>query len=328
MTTPLPLGLAPYVSPTILLNAPTGIDWSSIPPGDEITPAQNMASMWDMCGRATARCDGYINQTLRATTDIELARGPDYRVTVGPASGGAYPTPYWGNTGAQNARIIMSRWPILQVTGVQTCPNGLWPRQWTSLPAGYFEPEVPPLSVYNSISPGGSAEGGQAVIVGGGYINWQYGRNGWVIMVSYINGWPHCSLTGYVAAGVSELPVNDCTGWAITDYYGITGATGTIKDSGQQEAVHVESATATAGPGTLTLTSPTSYPHQAGTVVTTIPTSVEQACIYFCTADALTRGATSTTIHSSGGHAASSGQSSAELISEGELLIRAYKRTV
>ncbi len=328
MTTPLPLGLAPYISPTVLLNAPTGIDWTSIPPGDEVTPAQNMAAMWDICGRSTARVDGYINQTLRATTDIELVRGPDYRVTVGPASGGAWPTPFWGNTTAQNARIILSRWPVLQVTGVQTCPNGVWPRQWTSLPAGYFEPEVPPLSVYNSITAGGSAEGGQAVIVGGGYINWAYGRNGWAIQVSYINGWPHCSLTSAVTAGVTSLPVNDCTGWGITDYYGATGATGTIKDSGQQEAVHVTSASVTAGPGTLTLSSALNYPHQAGTLVTTMPASVEQACIYFCTAEALTRGATSTTIHAVGGAAQSSSGGARELIEEGELLIHAFRRTI
>ncbi len=328
MTTPLPLGLAPYISPTILLNAPTGIDWSSIPPEDDATPAQNMAAMWDMCGRATSRVDGLINQTMRATTDIELVRGPDYRVTVGPASGGSYPTPYWGGTGAQNARIIMSRWPILQVTGVQTCPNNLWPRQWTALPAGYFEPEVPPLAVYNSVSPGGSAEGGQAVIVGGGYITWGYGRNGWAIQVSYLNGWPHCSLTSAVAAGVTTLPVNDCTGWAITDYYGATGATGTIKDSGQQEAIHVTTSSVTAGPGNLTLASATNYPHQAGTIITTIPTSIEQACIHFATAEALTRGATSTTIHSVGGSAASSGGGAAMLIKQAELLCHAYKRTI
>ena len=146
MTTPLPLGLAPYISPTDPAQRAHGNRLGvTIPPGDDATPAQNMAAMWDMCGRATTRVDGYINQTLRATTDIELVHGPDYRVTVGPASGGSYPTPYWGNSGAQNARIIMSRWPILQVTGVQTCPNNLWPRQWTALPAGYFEPEVPPL---------------------------------------------------------------------------------------------------------------------------------------------------------------------------------------
>ena len=63
------------------------------------------------------------NQILRATVDTELLHGPDYRVTVGPAGGGSYPTPYWGNSGALNARIILSRWPVLQVTNVQTCPN-------------------------------------------------------------------------------------------------------------------------------------------------------------------------------------------------------------
>ena len=328
MSTPLPLGLAPYVSPTVLLNAPTGIDWSTIPPSDDPNPAANNAALWDMCGRSTSRVDGYINQTLRATTDTELVHGPDYRVTVGPASGGAYPTPYWGNSAAQNARIILSRWPVLQVTGVQTCPNSVWPRVWTSLPAGYFEPEVPPLAVYNTVSPGGSAEGGQAVIVGGGYINRAYGRNGWAILVSYINGWPHCSLTSAVAAGVESLPVNDCTGWGITDYYGATGATGTVKDSGQQESVHVASTSVAAGPGNLVLSAATNYPHPAGTIVTTIPTSIEQACIYFATAEALTRGATSTTIHAVGGAAQSSSGGARELIEEGELLCHAYRRTI
>jgi len=281
-----------------------------------------------MAARATARVDGYLNQTLRATSDIELVHGPDYRVTVGPASGGAYPTPYWGNSGAQNARIILSRWPVLSVTQVQTCPNSVWPRQWTTLPAGFAEPEVPPLGVYNSVSPGGSAEGGQAVIVGGGYINRSYGRNGWAIQVTYLNGWPHCSLTSAVAAGVTSLPVNDCTGWAIASYYGAAGATGTIKDSGQQEPVHVTASSAAAGPGTLTLSSPVSYPHQAGTIVSTLPAAVEQACIYFAAAEALTRGATSTTIHAIAGTGQSSSGGARELIEEGELLIHAYRRTI
>ena len=132
MSTPLPLGLAPYISPTILLNGADGRGFSRAGPRfrPEMTSRRHRTwpLLWDICARATARCDGYLNQTLRATTDIELVRGPDYRVTTGPAAGGAWPTPYWGNTGAQNARIILSRWPVLQVTGVQTCPNGVWPR--------------------------------------------------------------------------------------------------------------------------------------------------------------------------------------------------------
>jgi hypothetical protein len=285
--------------------------------------------MWNMCGRASSRVDGYLNQILRATVDVELLHGPDYRVTVGPASGGSYPTPYWGNTGAQNARLIMSRWPILQVTGVKVCQNGVWPRSWTSVPAGYFEAEVPPIGLYNTVAPGGSAEGGQAILVGGGYINKCYGRNGWAIEVTYVNGYPHCSLTSAVAAGATTISVNDCTGWGITSYYGTyTGATGKVVDSGQQEAVHVTASSVTSGPGTLTLSSALNYPHQAGTIVTTLPAAVEQACIYFCTAEALTRGATSTTIHAVGGGAQSSGGGARELIEEGELLIHAFRRSI
>jgi hypothetical protein len=273
--------------------------------------------------------DSYANQTLRATADVELLHGPDYRVTVGPASGGAYPTPYWGNSGAQNARIILSRWPVLQVTGVKTCPNNVWPRSWTSVPAGYFEPEVPPIGLYGSVAPGGSAEGGQAILVGGGYVNKCLGRNGWAIEVSYLNGYPHCALSAACAAGDTEISVNDTTGWAITNYYGtFTGATGRVVDSGQQEAVHVTAASVAAGPGTLTLSSALNYPHQAGTLVTTMPASVEQACIYFCTAEALTRGATSTTIHAVGGGAQSSSGGARELIEEGELLIHAFRRSI
>ena len=82
-----------------------------------------------------SRADGYINQTLRATIDVELLHGPDYRVTVGPASGGSILTPYWGTSVPQNARLIMSRWPVLQVTAVKMCPNNVWPRSWTSVPS-------------------------------------------------------------------------------------------------------------------------------------------------------------------------------------------------
>jgi hypothetical protein len=330
VTSPLPLGLAPYISPTTLITAPTGIDWSTLgEPTADPTPAENMAEIWNMCGRATSRVDGYINQVLRATADVELLHGPDYRVTVGPASGGWVPTPYWGNSGATNARIILSRWPVLQVAGVKTCPNNVWPRTWTAVPAGFFEPEMPPIGIYGSVAPGGSAEGGQAILVGGGYINKCYGRNGWAIEVSYINGYPHCSLTAACAAGDTTIAVNDCTGWAISNYYGTyTGATGRVVDSGQQEAVHVTAASVTAGPGTLTLSSPLGYPHQAGTLVTTLPASIEQACIYFATAEALTRGATSTTIHAVGGAAQSSDSGARSLIEEGELLCHAYKRTI
>lgn len=270
-----------------------------------------------------------MNQTLRATADVELVFGPDYYMTTGPASGGSGPSPYWGWGPAQNTKIILSRWPVLQVTGVQTCPNNLWPRTWTAVPAGFFSPLRPPLGVYGSIAPGGSADGSQTILVGGGFINWCYGRNGWAVEVTYLNGYPHCSLTSAVTAGATTLPVNDCTGWAITNYQGTyTGATGSIVDGGYQESIHVTAASATAGPGTLTLSSALAYNHAAGIVVTTMPSSVQQACIYFAAAEALTRGATATTIHSVGGAAQSSSGGARELIEEGELLIHAFRRSI
>jgi hypothetical protein len=280
------------------------------------------AEIWNMCGRATARVDSYANQTLRATLDTELCHGPDFRVTLGPGAGGMGPL-------GGNVRIILSRWPVLEVIQVKYCANSTWPRQWVTLPPGWAEPMVPPVGVYGSSSPAGDASGSQSILIGPGYISWALGRNGYAIQVEYVNGWAHAAISSYVAAGSMTLPLDDCTGWAIGNYYGTyTGATGTIKDSGQQEAVHVTTASVTAGPGIVTLTAPTAYPHQAGTVVSTLPRSVEQACIYFAAAEALTRGATSTTIHAVGGAPQSSGRGAQALIEEGELLIHGYRRTL
>lgn len=223
----------------------------------------------------------------------------------------------------------MDNWPVLQVNSVQICPNSVWPRSFTTLPSGYAEPEVLPGSIYGSVAPGGAADGGQAILVGGGYINWSLGRNGWLILVEYVNGWPHCSLTTAATAGDDSIEVNDCTGWAISNYSGtVTGATGVVKDSGWQEAIHCTASTVTAGPGTLTLASELAYDHAAGTIVTTLPDSIEQACIFFAASEALTRGATSTTIHSVGGAAQSSSGGAQQLAEEAELLCHPFKRTI
>lgn len=296
--------------------------------GDDVTPAQNQAEWSNICARATAQVDEYINQVLRATVDQELHHGPDFRVTTGPGAGGMSLSPYWGYSSA-NARIILSRTPVLSVTSVQTCPNNLWPRVWTSVPTGMFEPEVPPIGIYGSSAPAASGYGGQAILIAPGYITWCYGRNGWAIQVTYVNGYPHCGITTAVAAGSSTVQVDDTTGWALSNYSGTaTGATGTVKDSGQQEVVHVASASTTSGPGTLTLSAPLQFPHAPGTIITTMPASVEKACIWFAVAEALTRGATTTTIHDIGGHAQHTGGDIDGAITNGELLLNAYRRVI
>ena len=70
------------------------------------------------------------------------------------------------------------------------------------------------------------------------------------------------------------------------------------------------------------------FGHKAGTMVTTLPQSVIQATILFSAAQALVRGATSTTIHAIPGTGASGGKGAEDLITQGELLLHPLRRTI
>lgn len=277
-----PAGQTPYCTLPELLTAPTGIQWSTVPPGQAVTAQQRQAEQLNILGRATARADGHCRQTLRATAAQEQLYGPDYYVTVQNGSG--------------LGRAILSYWPILQITQVQVSPNS-FPRQWTTVPAGFYDIERPVIPVYGSVAPSAVPVGGQAILIAAGYVSWCNGRNGIAVRVSYTSGWPHTSLTAAVTAGATTLPVDDCTGWAITGEFGQVGAAGLIYDSGSQESVQVTAASATSGPGNLTLSAPLANAHQAQVMVTTLPQSVIDATILLSAAQALQRGATSTTVH-------------------------------
>ena len=309
-----PAGQTPYCTVPELIAAPTGISWSTIPPYKGTTPAQQTAEQINILGRATAQADLYTNQILRATLDTEQISGPDYRVTV--------------MTGVGNGRVILSRWPILSITEVQVAPNGVFPRQWTTLPAGSYDLEHPTLGLFGTSAPSAAGDGGQSIVIQPGYVGWGGGRNGVLLRISYINGWPHCSTTAAAALGATSLPVDDCTGWAITSEFGVTGATGTIYDSGQQETVQVTAASATAGPGNLTLSSGLTFGHAAGVMVTTLPQSVIWATILFASAQALTRGSTSTTIHAIPGGSGGGEKGPEGLVGDGELLLHPLRRTI
>jgi hypothetical protein len=319
MTIPLPYGpVSPYVTPSMLVAAPTGISWNTIPPGRDVSPAQKLAEQANICARATSQADGYVNQVLRATTDTEIYHGPgDFRVNVQQFTG--------------NTRVILQRWPVLAINSVKVAPNAIFPRQWTTLPTGFYEPENPPSGIFGAVNPTGSGDGGQAIIIAPGYVNWCLGRQGYVIQVQYINGWPHAGLTQSAVAGVTSLPVDDCTGWGLAQAEtGLTGITAAILDGGQQEVIQVTSASTTSGPGTLTLASPTLYAHDAnqGIIISTLPRSIQWAVILMCTAQALTRGATSTTIQNVPGSEQSASRRAEDLVSEAEILLHPYRRTV
>lgn len=318
----MPVGpLSPYVTPAILTGAPTGISWGSIPPGKAATPAMRLAEQSNICMRATAQCDAYCNQTLRATVDQEQNTGPDKWITVQSATG--------------NARIMLQRWPVLAIQNVTVSPNGAFPRQYNTVPAGFYDIERPIIGIAGTTAPATDGQGGQAILVAPGYINWAMGRNGYVVRVTYVNGWPHTSLTAAATAGTNSLSVDDCTGWAmqniISGVVPVAGSTtAVIYDSGQQEVVQIVGASANAGSGTLTTQNPLQFSHSPGVMVSTLPASVIWAVTLFGTAMALTRGTTSTTVHEipGAGSGAVASREPSDLIGEAELLLNPYRRTI
>ena len=127
MTTPLPVSPAPYVTPELLVQAPTGISWTTIPPGgvrSGVTQAQKTAELSNICQRATTLVDGCVRQPLRATTDPLLLYGPGAPRVGVPRNGCA-----------EDATLIMTRWPVLEVVSVQYARNRL-PYTWSTVPSG------------------------------------------------------------------------------------------------------------------------------------------------------------------------------------------------
>jgi len=312
---PLPVSPTPYITPSTLISAPTGIAWSTIPPGRDVTPAMHYAEQLNICQRATAQADQYCNQVLRATTDTELYHGPgEFRFNIQQST--------W------NTRIILQRWPVINISQVKVSASSVWPRQWITLPANWYEPENPTTGLYGSVIPTASGEGGQAILIGPGYIDWSLGRSGYAVQVAYQNGWPHCGLTAAANAGDMTIAVDDTTGWTTAQALtGAVGATGVIYDGGQQEIIQVTASSTTSGPGTLTLASGLQFAHEVGIAVSTLPASVQWATILFGAAMALARGATSTTVHDITGGAQHAG-GAIELVSQGELLLHPYRRTI
>lgn len=330
MTTPIPpwqAGHTPYVTPDQLSQWGTGVSWNTIPPGPaNVSDAQRFAVQAMYCSSATDEVDQILNQPIRATETTEELSGPNFRLTVEWATG--------------NGRFICARWPVTQVLGVQVSPNTSWPRQFTALPAGNFEPEYPVDGLFGAGVPSASG-GGQAILFAPGWVGWPggtgfswpggqiTGRKQYRVSVNYISGYPHTSLTAAGTQGATTIAVDDCTAWILTGTNGQTiGAGGIIFDAqgGGQEPVQCTAATATTGPGTLTLASGLQYNHAAGRVVSAMPNSVIWATALLTAKIALTRGATATTIQTTGGKQQQTSMHPLEAQARG--LLNAFRRTI
>jgi hypothetical protein len=310
----------PYITPKMLLAAPTGISWRTMP-AQNSTNAQELAAQTDICWRATSMVDTFCNQVLRATVDNEQLTGPgNVRVGIQQGSGVGL--------------LIMRRWPVTQVLAIQTSLASAFPRVWSAVPSGKYAPTNPLINMDTDSASATAPDGGMSISVAPGYINWSQGRNGLQILASYVNGWPHTSLTADSDVGVTTLAVDDVTGF--------DGAQAFIYDGGDTETVSVESVAATtplplpngvgtaqAGPGTLTLTSPLAFAHSEGVVVSSLPANVVQGAIYFAVAQALTRGATSTAVQAIGGAASGGGPSTSDDYNKlAQELVQRYQRII
>lgn len=300
----------------MLTSAPTGAPWNDIPL-PQATNAQQLAEQNNICWRATSMMDAICNQPLRATLDIEQIAGPDYRMTV-DASG--------------VARAMTSRWPVLQVLGARVSPRACIPRQWSVVPASAVVPEEPPMTAYGTSVEGASGAGGQAVLVAPGYVSWFAGRNGYILELSYFNGWPHGGIANAVTAGANQVPVDDVSAF--------TGAQCFVYDGASTEVITVQSVAATTpttlangtvvqvGPGSLNLSGTLAFGHAAGVVVSAMPQDISWAGILLATAQVLESGSTSITVQNISSSEASAEKGSEALKVEAEVLLAPYKRVI
>jgi hypothetical protein len=301
----------------MIVNAPTGISWQIIP-FVKATSQQQLAEQTNMCWRATAMIDNYCNHVLRSTVDTERLFGPDYRVTQQQDTG--------------NTRMIMQSWPVTEVLQVAVSPNS-FPRSFQVVPSGYYEPEVPPITTYGTSSPSAAADGGQAIILSSGYVNWCLGRHGFAVSTSYLNGWPHAGTTVSASSNATELFVDDVTGMAGANVFIFDGAqteTATVvgATANSPYALPFGNATAQAGPGNITLSAGTAYAHTAGVVVSSMPQDVIWATILATVVQALESGVTAVTIQALPGAKTVGGQGIQQLTVEWETLLNYYRRTI
>ena len=300
-----------YITPAMLTSAPSGISWTVIPTLTA-NSFEQAAQLAQVCQSATSYVDGYCRQPLRATINTETASGPGQpRVTVSRDTG--------------IASLVTRRWPVTDVSAVQVSQSRNFPPEWTLVPAGQYRIRHPVITSAAG-GPVTTPSGGNVIDVAPRYITWDYGRAGLNVMYSFTSGWPHASLTADVATASSTVAVDDVTGWA--------GFTGFAYDGTFTEPVTVTSVAATvpvtldgiggtvqAGPGTLTLSSPLSSGHDAGTVISALPATVIHAAVLAATVEAL-EGIDAIAVQSLNGQSVSLGA----LAEQAELLLDDFRR--
>lgn len=249
--------------------------------------------------------------------------------------------------GTDQYMLVMRQWPISEILAIQYACNRP-PLTWNTVASDKYLINHPLIGQYTDTASATAPDGGWSIQVdpcavfppntptGGIYgparAGWRR-RNGLRLLVSYTNGWPHTSLTAPAAADATTIEVDDVTGWA--------GASGFAYDGSftEQVAVTAVSAnsplslpngvgTAQTGPGTVTLSSPLTFAHDAGTLVSALPANVMQATILIATSQVLDSGIESITAQTLSGSTSLGGTGVADLIGQIKELLNPYRRVM
>lgn len=304
--------MIPYVLPNVLINAPTGIAWTTIPTLGSTAQAQQ-AEAYNMCWRATSKIEAFCTQVLRATLDSQEVVGPYRRMTVDQST--------------MNVRAVCDQFPVLAIASAKWTAEGVFPRVWQTITNTQYDLESSPLLSGGVPS---SAGNGPSNAVFQSFTGWGWGSSGynqrrsWRLHFQYVNGFPHAGLTSAttIASGATTLAVDDVTGFALAGWTNPANGTvwpnitATIFDGSAMEQVQIVSAVdangntgpSASGPGTLTLLAPGTLNSHLGlafnlpqTQISTLPLIVQEAAIHLCCGEALIRGATATAVPSQPG---------------------------
>jgi hypothetical protein len=313
------------------MSAPTGVSWTQIPNPQSPLP-DSVAEATSILWRATSIVDTYTNQVLRATVDNEQLTGP------GAPRFGFMP-------GTDQFLLVMRRWPVSEILAIQYAQNRP-PLTWNTVASDKYLINHPLIGQYTDTASATAPDGGWSIQLdsraisstppGGIYGPARgagSGRNGLRLLVSYTNGWPHTSLTADAAADATTLAVDDVTGWV--------GASGFCYDGSATEQVAVTAVAADSplplpngvgsaqtGPGTVTLSAPLAFAHEAGTLVSALPANVMQATILIATSQVLDSGIESISAQTLSGSTSLGGQGVADLIGQIKELLNPYRRVM
>ncbi len=329
---------APYVSAADLIQRPLGVSWASIGKTAATNPApnQNTAALDQICRVAANQVDSEVGQTLRTLFVTEVIRGPSHRIGFLPGNDTARVLTSWSPIRKVLGGAVAA---TSQVPKMWTAiPAGFIYQQ--SPPVGFYGTNTPEpyhgglnaLLVSSTYMNWGLGRYG--IDLHATYLN------GWphaVLTAGCSEGISTLQVddvTGFVQAApwvndgtdAEQVTVIDAVGaaptaWSpavvytagVTVTYGGTVFQAMIPSGPNTQAGPQMPAVGAfwsttiepAGPGILTLSAGTGFPHPAGTVVTAVPEVAIWAACLFAKSQALQRGLATVSIKGEDGKALS-----------------------